>query len=557
MSAEPRDPMSQSLSDLITQSLGDWVICRRVAAWVVVVAVALPLAGCLEPRERPQAGACTRCHGDASRGGSALRQAAPPVDLTGQTDPRFPGVGAHDRHLDPSATHGPVACAECHRVPSAVAEPGHAETTRATITFGTLAAKGGRTPSYDAEALRCSGSYCHRAATPRWTEPRSPADACGSCHGLPPPAPHPQWPECYRCHGEVIGADGRFVAPEKHVDGVVQAQASCRACHGSEASPAPPRDLAGQTSTAAIGVGAHATHLAGGVASRPVPCGACHLVPAVVGDAGHLGALPAEVTFAEAAVAGGRKPSWDRAARRCADTWCHGPAAPAPSPDWTAPGTLGCTGCHGMPPPAPHPQLANCTLCHAAVVDADKHISQRALHVNGVVDVKPPTACNACHGTGPLGAPPPALDGTMSAAAVGAHQTHLAGTVRSRAVACSECHQVPASVLSPGHLDSALPAELTFSGVAMAFTAKPSFDGQGCKNSYCHGLGSLPSGGTLPAPLWSAPPGTQAYCGSCHGLPPPAPHPASTTCWTCHANLTPNYQFVDPQKHVNGQVDFL
>jgi predicted CxxxxCH...CXXCH cytochrome family protein len=520
------------------------------------VLCALLASGCLELRERPRPSECTRCHGDARRSGDDVRQAAPPGDLNGQTDPRYPGVGAHARHLDASATHGPVACVECHRVPSSTIESGHADDAGpAEVVFGELARARGVLPKYDPTRHRCS-VYCHGGDEPRWTEARSAATTCGSCHGLPPPAPHPASGECHRCHGEVIAADGTFIAPEKHIDGVRQAKQTCSSCHGSADSPAPPADLAGNTSRAAIGVGAHAKHVGGSLVSRAVACSDCHLVPSDVSDAGHLDPAPAEVLFAGVAISHGRQPIWSRAQQTCAASWCHGPSASGVSPQWTQPQSLSCSSCHGQPPSPPHPQVADCARCHAPVIDGAGAIVDRSKHVDGAVQLSLPAKCDACHGTGPLGAPPPALDGSTTSAAVGAHLVHLEGTIRSRKVACSECHQVPSKLTDAGHLDSTLPAEVSFAGVAKAYTAKPVYDGARCQNSYCHALGSLPSGGALQAPLWSAPKGTQSYCGSCHGLPPPAPHPANAACWTCHANVTASYQFVDPSRHVDGKVDF-
>jgi len=193
-------------------------------------------------------------------------------------------------------------------------------------------------------------------------------------------------------------------------------------------------------------------------------------------------------------------------------------------------------------------------LCHGEVLDAAGEVIDRSRHGDGHVDLAFPKTCDGCHGSGPMGAPPPGLGG--SSAAVGAHATHLAGTERSRAVLCSECHVVPKAVGDPGHLDAVPPNDVTFSGVALAFGAKPSFDGKTCKNSYCHNLGNLPSGGDITTLAWSAPGTQQVYCGSCHSLPPPAPHPNNPSCWTCHPNVTPTYQFVDPSRHVNGHVDF-
>lgn len=50
--------------------------------------------------------------------------------------------------------------------------------------------------------------------------------------------------------------------------------------------------------------------------------------------------------------------------------------------------------------------------------------------------------------------------------------------------------------------------------------------------SECHG--AVEKGGSATAPKWTQVDGTQVTCGSCHGLPPPAPHPEGTNCASCH-----------------------
>jgi predicted CxxxxCH...CXXCH cytochrome family protein len=514
-------------------------------------------------------GRCASCHGAAERGGDFLQRSAPPRDLLGATDPAFAGVGAHQIHLQASETHGAVACAECHLVPETVGAPGHADDPRpAEITFGSVARTGDRQPSYDATAQRCADSWCHRSADAVWTAPRTSELACGSCHALPPPLPHPPSQRCADCHAEVIDAERRFVRPELHVDGKVQAPSTgCTGCHGSGDDPAPPADTSGNTAVSAIGVGAHQAHLEGGAASRPLACNECHLVPDAVDAPGHIDAAPAEVVLAGVATTGGLTPVWDASLASCSDSWCHGPSAPsgASSPPWTEPGPLPCGGCHGTPPPAPHPQITDCSRCHGEVVAGDDlTIGDRLRHVDGVIDVAFAEGCTACHG-GENPAPPLDLSGMTetSEPGVGAHQIHLAGTPRSRAVPCGECHLVPEETFAPGHLDSLLPAEVVFSGAAVAFGAAPVYSGGSCQGSACHGA-QLPdghaSGGTLTEPSWTVVDGTQAACGTCHALPPPAPHPKAEfnpVCSACHENIAPdNATFVAPALHVDGVVTF-
>ena len=152
---------------------------------------ALAVPGCIKQRNESKSDAelprCASCQGDANRSGDYLRRAAPPKDLMQQTIVGYPGVGAHDNHLNASATHAAVACNECHVIPTAVDSPGHADDgPPGDVTFGTLAKTGDLKPIYDGATRTCQSSYCHGEAWAVWTEPRNSSDACGTCHGLPP-----------------------------------------------------------------------------------------------------------------------------------------------------------------------------------------------------------------------------------------------------------------------------------------------------------------------------------------------------------------------------------
>jgi predicted CxxxxCH...CXXCH cytochrome family protein len=365
----------------------------------------------------------------------------------------------------------------------------------------------------------------------------------------------------------VIDADNKFVAPERHVDGVVDYDAgSCDFCHGGDDNAAPPLDTSGNDEITAIGVGAHQAHLDGGDNGRPVACDECHRVPTNVEEPTHADGLPAEVVFGGAAVSGGMTPSWDRDGATCAESWCHtpSPADDHASPEWNVETSLGCTSCHGAPPTEPHPQMTTCSLCHAEVVDDDdRTIIDRNLHVNGNVEVEFDDTCNACHGSGDNAAPPVDVAGNTDTTevGVGAHQTHVLGTVRSRAVPCDECHQVPRDAMAPGHMDTARPAELTFSGAAIANGASPVYENGTCSSTPCHGdvfSEGDPSGGTNTTPVWTRVGEGEAACGSCHGLPPPVPHPLPTyPCHQCHGNVAADgASFTYPELHVDGIVTF-
>ena len=260
-------------------------LLERLLCGALVVAAGAALAsGCLEPRKQPPYSTetrCASCHGDPDRSGDYLIKSAPPKNLMQESDPSYPGIGAHQIHLNDGDTHLAFACKECHIIPETVSSPGHADDDRpAEVVFGELSKTGGRDPSYNDKTRRCSDTYCHRGADAVWTKPRSSTEACGTCHDLPPASPHPQDENCSHCHSQVVDEDLNIVAKELHVNGEVEYEApACNTCHGDETSDAPPLDLDGNRSPTAIGVGAHRVHLGGGENGRPLACAECHRVP--------------------------------------------------------------------------------------------------------------------------------------------------------------------------------------------------------------------------------------------------------------------------------------
>ena len=160
------------------------------------------------------AASCTTCHGSGGH-------ANPPVDLDGGTDPTTRGVGAHERHLDPSLSDrisSPLYCNDCHEVPTNVTDPGHIDHPDTVVRFPF----GG---SYDAGSATCN-VWCHFDKTPGpvWTDNSGGARQCDSCHGFPPGVtrantPHPSVASdlatCEMCH---------VFSKATHVNGVVDFQ---------------------------------------------------------------------------------------------------------------------------------------------------------------------------------------------------------------------------------------------------------------------------------------------------------------------------------------------
>lgn len=351
---------------------------------------------------------CTDCHGNEETGNPA-----PPRDTQGRTSTSEVTVGAHQSHLGPSDWRSGISCEECHRVPTAVNDPGHIDGGPAELTWGSLATSGDASPVWDRVAATCDGVYCHGGTlgpggsntSPSWTQVDGSQAACGTCHGLPPAPPHPQGTACADCHGEVVDASGNFVNPDLHINGRVEVEyTGCRGCHGNEDNAAPPVDTLGRSDTSLVTVGAHQSHLVSAPWRRAVVCNDCHIVPTSIDDPGHIDGSPAEVTFGALAQVGGANPVFDRVATTCSGTYCHGTTLLGPDPGgsvdrtplWTVvDGTYSECGttCHTLPPGGGHPQNQQCQQCHGSVISAFDSVSPASstwtnpsLHVNGVVN---------------------------------------------------------------------------------------------------------------------------------------------------------------------------
>ncbi|HET8723254.1 MAG TPA: CxxxxCH/CxxCH domain-containing protein, partial [Anaeromyxobacteraceae bacterium] len=391
-----------SISSVVPHARG----AARPAVVSVALAVLAALAGCgtSQPVASPGGGAdaqsCVLCHGDASRSPASIAP-APPKDTKGNTATTAAGVGAHQRHLQGGAVRDGIACAECHAVPTSIS---HA-TQPLQLTWGPIASADGAAPAFDAASLTCA-NYCHGATmagggatAPVWTRVDGTQSTCGSCHGMPPPSPHPAVggaaDGCARCHAGTVRSDGTIdLAGGLHVNGAVDVSGgSCTSCHGDPArqpaaiAAAPPVDVAGNTSTSSPGVGAHERHLRGGSLRSGVACTECHAVPT---DASHA-SQPLQLTWGPLARAGGATPTFDAGSLTCT-TYCHGASTPGGAtfaPVWNrVDGTqAACGTCHGVPPPAPHPaagtSLAGCAACHPGTVRPDGTIDVAGgLHVN-------------------------------------------------------------------------------------------------------------------------------------------------------------------------------
>ena len=195
-----------------------------------------------------------------------------------------------------------------------------------------------------------------------------------------------------------------------------------------------------------------------------------------------------------------------------------------------------------------------------------------------------PENCTTCHGSLESSAPPKDLEGNITSASpgVGAHQNHLRFNSVGRSVLCSECHNVPGGLFTPGHIDSDQPAEIIFNGpTSLTVTNEPStsqydsslalfvpnpafnYSTLTCSNNYCHGY--FKNGNLNNTAVWNDP--STARCGTCHGNGnhpmPKVPsqggtHPSNSNCYICHPKVVDDrLNIIDPVRHIDGKLNLF
>jgi predicted CxxxxCH...CXXCH cytochrome family protein len=364
------------------------------------------------PNADPQAGCAMSCHGTEDNN-------APPKSVAGTTDTTAKAVGAHQAHMNPApAWHQAVKCADCHVVPADVTSPGHIDGDNiAEVTFSQRAGASSWTGTTCTTGCHGNAAWGGTKPTPTWTLVDGSQSQCGSCHGAPPPAPHPTEKNCAMCHPTMEDNSLAFRDPESHIDGKVDladgVTGGCTGtCHGTaNVNAAPPKDLAGNMASAKVG--AHQAHLKTSTWRHAIACTACHVVPLTQDSPGHRdGDNIAEVKFDT------MNPAGTYAAGTCSTNYCHGNGrGNTGTATWASPTALACGSCHsitGTGMSGDHNKHVNgenmrCSQCHGTVVDANRNIINANLHVNGVHEVKmtngtynPATRqCSntGCHGT--------------------------------------------------------------------------------------------------------------------------------------------------------------
>ncbi|HEX9049218.1 MAG TPA: hypothetical protein VF841_01675, partial [Anaeromyxobacter sp.] len=335
----PTAPRSDCLAchDMSTHAIGDGtvVLVKHVAGWMDTSSSSFHaasairgLAACQQCHAADLSGgftgySCAQCHDTIDASGAPVRWAtnctmchggtndqtgAPPKTIWGYASDAI-RTGAHASHLAGSAIAAPFDCAVCHTKPADALAQGHIDNVAATdvpmatVALTGIAAIGVPNAAWDRAGATCA-TYCHGATltggsntSPVWTTLDGSQAACGTCHGVPPPAPHPTVASdltlCAPCHSQTVSTAGAIIpasAGGKHLDGIIEAQGHpaewmdttsagfhaysadlgltpCESCHG--------QDLSGGTANVACGK-CHDQNLPVGVASWKTNCTMCH-----------------------------------------------------------------------------------------------------------------------------------------------------------------------------------------------------------------------------------------------------------------------------------------
>jgi hypothetical protein len=209
-----------------------------------------------------------------------------------------------------------------------------------------------------------------------------------------------------------------------------------------------------------------------------------------------------------------------------------------------------CTTCH-TPPAQYHTRSSAlaaspyaCSVCHESFAPAT--------HRDGATPL-PGVTCATCHGdaaaipaptaAAPRAAAPPADKfGNAVSVVVGAHAAHLDDGTYSNVVACGSCHPGVASYAITHANGSTQVGFAAGPGKSGSFTAGAAGTAGSCSSTWCHG--NFPGGGNA-TPSWDG----AVACTSCHPLAPvtgahsfhvdlPALGGEGYNCLSCHVGFT-------------------
>ncbi|MEJ2637705.1 MAG: cytochrome c3 family protein [Calditrichia bacterium] len=372
--------------------------------------------------------ACQPCHGEDFGGGTS--------GLSCYTCHTFPHLNGWD-NPESDAFHGKVAQAQGNQV----CQPCHGEDFGGG-TSGVSCYSCHTYPHLEGW-MDLSSSQFHGEVTQEKGN-----QACQGCHGQDFKG-GVSGVSCYTCHtyphpdGFIGGTvHGAFIKNELDWDltpckechgvdyygGLVTVGLNCRACHTEPAGPeacntchgdfnnpdqiAPPRDLDGNFSTTAIGVGAHQNHTTDPIVTNPYGCTVCHPSITQFSQDNHIDNVPGStIIFNSFATQNGTLDLvWNSDQATCSNSYCHGSFVFKKSDSqyqfmftdsiitgihepvvWTqVAATPACDFCHQLPP-AGHLNdnytVNDCARCHYTVVDASGNIIDKSKHINGKANV--------------------------------------------------------------------------------------------------------------------------------------------------------------------------
>jgi predicted CxxxxCH...CXXCH cytochrome family protein len=488
---------------------------------------------------------CAACHKGAAEG-----QTVPVAHTNGVVDvyANTPGDLGYPADKAKGSPYTTCSTASCHVNPSA------AGAQMASPTWG------------DGSQAKCS--YCH-ASRPATGSHQAHFNAgftvCGNCHsgavdGVAVSASHSNGVvDVYKV------TQGDFGYPSPKAIGSAPGKCSTGSCHddgrgNAVSSPTWGTSVPNCTACHAAlpGTGSHTQH----VTNQGISCGNCHkgavqgsTVPAL-----HMNGYVDVYRSAEGDLGYPARKAKGSGFSSCNASSCHGNSPM----QWGAnTGNYQCTKCHGQ---------------GVAQANYSSNNRQSAPGYGGV-------------GLGIQHQASIITNNVSSDPKIGAHDTHMRSLNNlGMPVSCSDCHVVPATAFSAGHMNgSSLPtwSNLAQNKETIEGSAIPYSYGKGtlisaydpatgtCSNIYCHG-GSM-TDGVSTQPKWNETgyvTGDRSHdCQQCHGYPPTSassrrPHNPATEmdCSSCHPHngyrdatgaTTDTGQSVGYDFHINGNLEAM
>lgn len=243
-------------------------------------------------------------------------------------------------------------------------------------------------------------------------------DAHGLAFKLRDPA-YGDW--CTTCHGEDLSGGTGPSCDSCHTGGDAW-RTDCVFCHGGteDRSGAPPRDI--DNATTDLTFPAHQAHVQEGPLHGGWTCAECHTTPSDVLSPGHTFVEDSTPGVAEVVFDAGRSDvaTWTVRTGTCSDLYCHGNGQGDNGSVALGAGPLDCGSCHasrasgedalkdmsGRHDDHVWDEGLGCQECHGATTADGNTILDKALHIDGRVDLQLPdgmtrsgeTCSGSCHG---------------------------------------------------------------------------------------------------------------------------------------------------------------